>query len=33
VAKLRGASENEIAELPGFGPKLAASVHAHVADR
>jgi excinuclease ABC subunit C len=33
VTRLRGASESEIAELPGFGPKLAASVHAHVADR
>ncbi|KHK96882.1 excinuclease ABC subunit C [Microbacterium mangrovi] len=32
VAKLRGAAESEIAELPGFGPKLAASVHAHVSD-
>ncbi|HWT33519.1 MAG TPA: excinuclease ABC subunit UvrC [Microbacterium sp.] len=33
VARLRGASADEIAQLPGFGPKLAASVHAHVTAR
>jgi excinuclease ABC subunit C len=30
VSKLRSATLEEITELPGFGPKLAASVHAHV---
>jgi len=33
VAALKRATPEEIAELPGIGPKLARSVHAHLADR
>lgn len=33
VAALRKATPDEIAELPGVGPKLAASIHSHLADR
>ncbi len=32
VTALRGAAPDEIAELPGIGPKLAAAVHAHLSD-
>ncbi|GAA3623898.1 excinuclease ABC subunit UvrC [Microbacterium awajiense] len=32
VAALRGATTDEIAELPGIGPKLAAAIHAHLSD-
>ncbi len=31
VAALRGAGQDEIAQLPGIGPKLAAAVHTHLA--
>jgi len=31
VTALRGAAPEEIAQLPGIGPKLAAAVHAHLA--
>ena len=31
VTALKGATPEEIAELPGIGPKLAAAVHAHLA--
>jgi len=33
VAALRQATPEQIAELPGIGPKLAQSVHAHLTDR
>jgi len=33
VTALRSATEDEIAQLPGIGPKLAASVHGHLAAR
>jgi excinuclease ABC subunit C len=33
VAALRGATPEQIAELPGIGPKLAATVHAHLTSR
>ena len=33
VASLKKATVDEIAELPGIGPKLAASVHGHLASR
>ena len=32
VAALKRATPEQIAELPGVGPKLAASIHAHLAD-
>jgi excinuclease ABC subunit C len=31
VSALKGATPDEIAELPGVGPKLAAAIHAHIA--
>lgn len=32
VAALKKASQEEISELPGIGPKLAAAVYAHLSD-
>lgn len=33
VSALKKATPDEIAELPGVGPKLAASIHSHLSDR